>query len=728
MPTARIDVDLQGIPTDQMKYHSMIGGLMYLTASRPYIAFATFACARYQALPTEKHLKYVKRIFHYIRRSINMGLWTEYQLADLFTKSLPKERFEYLVHKIVIIMAQQQQSQIILADNLSLQDIKALRDAVKQVPNANNSIRFTIDRETITYILDMFRDTLQLPVETPDHPFIEPADLNFIQRFLKIVGYEGIVDKRLDENYHFIKDAISLVSMHTTRKVTIRGVLIPERDEISEATIVSLTEHKTALAAEAQEIVAKVQEKILEEDIDKMVDETVKDNDDDDDIEKEKKIDEKDDDVDKEKKNDDEDDDNDDHDDHALVKNKVSDTFITKEYFDDKMKEISNTLNYLVPELTLYKTNKLMKEATPTIVNDAVKKNREIFANDVLELVLKEFDTLALKIIEELFKHPMKNKVLNVHPTRLFEAKGSRFKIFSRTNVFAIKDEAGIILTNKQNDFLLADASEIEEFEDLSAIAKAQSNPEHNPLSKPHGSKPKCKKGGKPAITSPLRYALTVKPTVYVSHIRQFWSTARIETTEEGTQILATVDGILRTVTKSSLRQNIKLQDEEGISSLLDTELFENLTLMGYNISPNQKFTFQKGQFSHQWKYLIHTIMQCLSPKSTGFNEFSINIATALVCLATNKTYNFSKIIFDGLVKNVNNKVSKFLMQYTRRARIAQSSALLTITPLREISQGEAFPTDSGFIADQDRATISKSSTLPYDSAPRVTSLAADEG
>nr|GFA48661.1 xylulose kinase-1 [Tanacetum cinerariifolium] len=93
---------------------------------------------------------------------------------------------------------------------------------------------------------------------------------------------------------------------------------------------------------------------------------------------------------------------------------------------------------------------------------------------------------------------------------------------------------------------------------------------------------------------SPLMYALTVKPTVYVSHIRQFWSTARIETMEDGTKILATVDGIHRTVTESSLRRNLKLKDEEGISSLLDTELFENLTPMGYNISPNQKFTFQK--------------------------------------------------------------------------------------------------------------------------------------
>ncbi|GJR68369.1 hypothetical protein Tco_0014434 [Tanacetum coccineum] len=53
----------------------MIGGLMYLTASRPDIAFATFVCARYQAHLTEKHLKEVKRIFRFLRQTINMGLW-----------------------------------------------------------------------------------------------------------------------------------------------------------------------------------------------------------------------------------------------------------------------------------------------------------------------------------------------------------------------------------------------------------------------------------------------------------------------------------------------------------------------------------------------------------------------------------------------------------------------------------------------------------------------------
>ncbi|GKA36484.1 hypothetical protein Tco_0722975 [Tanacetum coccineum] len=75
MATEKLDVDLLGTPSDQMTYHRIIGGLMYLTASRPDIAFATFGCARYQARPTVKHLKEVKRIFRYLRQSYNMGLW-----------------------------------------------------------------------------------------------------------------------------------------------------------------------------------------------------------------------------------------------------------------------------------------------------------------------------------------------------------------------------------------------------------------------------------------------------------------------------------------------------------------------------------------------------------------------------------------------------------------------------------------------------------------------------
>nr|GFA45020.1 hypothetical protein [Tanacetum cinerariifolium] len=73
------------------------------------------------------------------------------------------------------------------------------------------------------------------------------------------------------------------------------------------------------------------------------------------------------------------------------------------------------------------------------------------------------------------------------------------------------------------------------------------------------------------------------------------------------------------------------------------------------------------------------------------------------------------------------------LKQYTRRTRIAQSLVIPPVpdepaSPLRDDSEGEACPTDSGFKADQDRANIVKTSTLPSDSTPRVTSFAADEG
>ncbi|GJU54987.1 retrovirus-related pol polyprotein from transposon TNT 1-94 [Tanacetum coccineum] len=171
---AKLDADLQGTQVDQTRYHSMIGGLMYLTASRPYIGFATFVCARYQDSGFELiaysnadlagcnddckstsggiqflgdklviiwmrtqlldygfrynkipmyydsqsaiaiscnpvqhlHTKHINIRYHFIKEhveKVTIELYfveMEYQLADLFTKALPKERFEYLVHRI----------------------------------------------------------------------------------------------------------------------------------------------------------------------------------------------------------------------------------------------------------------------------------------------------------------------------------------------------------------------------------------------------------------------------------------------------------------------------------------------------------------------------------------------------------------------------------------------------------------------------------------------------
>ncbi|GJS76499.1 retrovirus-related pol polyprotein from transposon TNT 1-94 [Tanacetum coccineum] len=71
----KLDKDLQGKPVDATLYQGMIGSLMYLTASRPDLNYVVCLCAQYQAKPTEKHLQAVKRIFRYLNRTINMGLW-----------------------------------------------------------------------------------------------------------------------------------------------------------------------------------------------------------------------------------------------------------------------------------------------------------------------------------------------------------------------------------------------------------------------------------------------------------------------------------------------------------------------------------------------------------------------------------------------------------------------------------------------------------------------------
>ncbi|GKC39518.1 hypothetical protein Tco_1051902, partial [Tanacetum coccineum] len=88
-------------------------------------------------------------------------------------------------------------------------------------------------------------------------------------------------------------------------------------------------------------------------------------------------------------------------------------------------------------------------------------------------------------------------------------------------------------------------------------------------------------------------------------------------------------------------------------------EIFENLALMGYE-QPSTKLTFQKGSFSPQWKFLIYNILQCISSKSTAWNEFSTNLASAVICLAKGQKFNFSKLIFDGMIRNLDSK--KFLM------------------------------------------------------------------
>ena len=69
-----LDSDTSGNMVDQMLYQSMIGSLLYVTASRPDVMFNVCMCAIFQASPTESHLKATKRILRYLKNTQNVGL------------------------------------------------------------------------------------------------------------------------------------------------------------------------------------------------------------------------------------------------------------------------------------------------------------------------------------------------------------------------------------------------------------------------------------------------------------------------------------------------------------------------------------------------------------------------------------------------------------------------------------------------------------------------------
>ncbi|GJU30345.1 hypothetical protein Tco_1173934 [Tanacetum coccineum] len=161
-------------------------------------------------------------------------------------------------------------------------------------------------------------------------------------------------------------------------------------------------------------------------------------------------------------------------------------------------------------------------------------------------------------------------------------------------------------------------------------------------------------------IANQIHYALTVNPIIYTSCIQQFWATTKANTINGERQLQAIVDRKRVIIKESSIRRDLHLADVGGIDCLPTAIIFEELALMGYK-KPSQRLTFYKAFFSPQWKFLILTITQCLSAKTTAHNEFSSTMASAIICLATNQKYNFSKYIFDAMVKHLEGGV-KFLM------------------------------------------------------------------
>ncbi|GJR04439.1 hypothetical protein Tco_0527423 [Tanacetum coccineum] len=215
------------------------------------------SCNPVQHSRTKHNIRY-----HFIKEHVEKGtielyfVGTEYQLADLFIKALLKERFEFLVHKIGMRCMTPLQLErlaklrcnnyvvlqsipcspeckivgLILLDHCLSHALTATADVpavylqqfwrtVSKVPDTEDTIKFLLDTEQFIYTVDVFRDTLQLPVETLENPFVAPANIHTIEAFMNKVGYQGVVDKkfpnipkRIEEDYHSIKDDVPLVT------------------------------------------------------------------------------------------------------------------------------------------------------------------------------------------------------------------------------------------------------------------------------------------------------------------------------------------------------------------------------------------------------------------------------------------------------------------------------------------------------------------------------------
>nr|GEY52375.1 hypothetical protein [Tanacetum cinerariifolium] len=117
---------------------------------------------------------------------------------------------------------------------------------------------------------------------------------------------------------------------------------------------------------------------------------------------------------------------------------------------------------------------------------------------------------------------------------------------------------------------------------------------------------------------NPIKYALTVNPTIYTLCIQQFWDYAKVKTVNEDVLIQALIDGKKIIVTEASIRCDLQLQDAESTACLPNDTIFEELARMG-------------------------------------------TIASTIICLANNQKFNFSKYILDNMVKNLEARVKIFM-------------------------------------------------------------------
>ncbi|GJT39011.1 retrovirus-related pol polyprotein from transposon TNT 1-94 [Tanacetum coccineum] len=196
-------------------------------------------------------------------------------------------------------------------------------------------------------------------------------------------------------------------------------------------------------------------------------------------------------------------------------------------------------------------------------------------------------------------------------------------------------------------------------------------------------------------------------------------ATARI--TDDGeVEITATIDGQIKNITEVSLRRHLKLEDSDGITSLPNIEIFEQLALMGY-VSGSARLAFQKGHFSPHWRV------------SSGYSGIDFPLFPKMITAPESSP---SRITSSPSLSPQTHQSSP-LRDITRQAAEIPHSHIPTYTQVADeatftsmdVDVGGASTTDIGLDAGQGSGTIHKTPTRPYDSSlPRVYTLGGDEG
>ncbi|GJX37547.1 retrovirus-related pol polyprotein from transposon TNT 1-94 [Tanacetum coccineum] len=277
---SKLDEDLQGKPVNATLYRGMIGFLMYLTFIRPDLIYTVCLCARYQAMPTKKHLNAVKRIFRYLKGTINMGLWyskdtsmsliayadadhagcqvtrrstsgsaqflgdklvswslkkkkctaisstkakyialsgcskhidvryhfikeqvengivelyfvrTEYQLADIFTKPLPRERFNFLIEKLGM-------------RSKFPKMLKRLSEEEDENINTTKAQQKALD-DALVALADHLEEILQISPKIPGQEFEDLLLEHDILSFIRDLGHSGDIIYLIDVSVDYL--------------------------------------------------------------------------------------------------------------------------------------------------------------------------------------------------------------------------------------------------------------------------------------------------------------------------------------------------------------------------------------------------------------------------------------------------------------------------------------------------------------------------------------------